>query len=37
MRKMRPRERKYSEANKINAIKIFQNYLATDYMIPCVY
>ena len=34
---MRPRERKYSEANKINAITIFQNYLAMDYMILCVH
>lgn len=34
---MRLRERKYSEANKTNAIKIFQNYFAMDYMILSVH
>ena len=35
VRKMRLRERKYSETNKTNAIKNFQNHLAMDYMILC--
>lgn len=34
---MRLRERKYSETNKTNAIKNFQNYLAMDYMILSVH